>query len=98
MQRIPLPIMIVMLGLVGTLAADAQTYVTYHCRDGSEVSAVSFSGERRIHLQLDGRALTLPRRIAIRGDRYSGSGVSFWIVKGTATLRRGGRSTTCTPY
>jgi len=97
MPRVPLPIVVVVLGLGGALAAQAQTYATYHCRDGSEVSAVSFAGERRIHLQLDGRALTLPQRVAIRGARYAGSGVSFWIIKGTATLRRGGRSTACTP-
>ncbi|HWV54183.1 MliC family protein [Pseudorhodoplanes sp.] len=77
------------LGLVFFAAsAQAQTFVSYTCADGSNVSAAFFKGEKRMHLQLDGKSLVLPQRLSASGARYAKGGVSFWIKGQEATLRR----------
>ncbi len=60
-----------------------------HCR----VFPVRF----RAHLQLDGKALTLPKRVALSGSRYQGKGVTLRITKaGVTTLKHAKRPvTTC---
>ena len=74
--------------LLGAGAAGAQTFVSYSCADGSSISAVFFKGEKRMHMQLDGKALALPRRLSASGARYAKGGVSFWIKGQDATLKR----------
>jgi membrane-bound inhibitor of C-type lysozyme len=69
-------------------SARAQTFVSYTCADGSNISAAFYKGEKRMHMQLDGRAVVLPQRLAASGARYAKSGVSFWIKGLDATLRR----------
>lgn len=66
----------------------AQTFVSYLCADGTRISAVFFKGERNMRMQLDGRALSLPQRLAASGARYAKGGVSFWIKGQEATLKR----------
>lgn len=68
--------------------AFAQTFVSYGCVDGSHVSVAFFKGDNRIRMQLDGKALALPKRVALSGARYAKSGVSFWIKGQDATLKR----------
>jgi len=65
--------------LTGQLPACAQTYFTYHCRDGSEFVAAFFEGDRRAHLQLDGKAVTLPKRVSMLGSRYAKGGTTLRI-------------------
>jgi membrane-bound inhibitor of C-type lysozyme len=69
-------------------ASSAQSFVSYICADGTRISAVFFKGERSMRMQLDGRALSLPQRLAASGARYAKGGVSFWIKGQEATLKR----------
>ena len=44
-----------------------------------------FQYDNRAHLQLDGKAVTLEKRLALSGSRYSGGGVTLRITKAAAT-------------
>ncbi|HYC17013.1 MAG TPA: MliC family protein [Pseudolabrys sp.] len=81
--------------LAGQLPARAQTFFTYQCRDGSEFIAAFFEGDRRAHLQLDGKALTLPKRLSMSGSRYAKGGITLRITKTAVTLKRGQQLTEC---
>ena len=81
--------------VIGPPAA-AQTFLTYQCRDGSEIGVAFFPGDRAAHVQVDGKALALPRRVSITGARYSKGYVSLTIKKTAVTLKRGKRTTECT--
>jgi membrane-bound inhibitor of C-type lysozyme len=81
---------------VGPAPALAQTFSTYQCRDGSEFVLALYEGDRAAHLQLDGRALALPKRLSVNGTRYSKGDVTLRITKaGATTLTRGKKSTQC---
>ena len=55
----------------------------------------SSEGDKRAHLQLDGKAVTLPKRISLSGSRYAKGDISLRITKTGITLKRGKRSTEC---
>jgi membrane-bound inhibitor of C-type lysozyme len=80
----------------GPSAAAAQTtFQNYRCADGTEFIAGFFQYDSRAHLQLDGKAVTLAKRLALSGSRYSGSGVTLKITRGgAATLKRTKRPVT----
>jgi membrane-bound inhibitor of C-type lysozyme len=82
--------------LVGGPPAAAQTFQTYHCRDGSEFVVAFFAGDRSAHVQLDGKAVALPRRASMSGSRYAKGDMTLRITKTVTTLKRGKRSTECT--
>jgi membrane-bound inhibitor of C-type lysozyme len=90
-----------LLGLLSTLAAFAvapavaQTFLTFHCADGTEFVMVVREGARSASVQLDGKAVTLPRRLSISGSRYSAGRIALRVKQNTATLSRGRRSTEC---
>jgi membrane-bound inhibitor of C-type lysozyme len=92
--------LITLLGAAGIAIAQppvlAQTFVTYHCRDGSEFAVAFFKGDRSAHLQLDGKAVALPRRASLSGSRYRNGDITLRITKTVTTLKRGKRSTECT--
>ncbi len=77
-------------------AASAQVFLSFHCADGSEFVTAFFAGTRSVYVQLDGKALTLPRRISLSRPRYAAGGVTLWIKDRAATLRRDRVSTECT--
>jgi hypothetical protein len=81
--------------LIGQSAAFAQTFRKYNCYDGSQFILAFFEGDKRAHLQLDGKAITLPKRIALSGSRYAKGGISLRITKTVITLKRGKQSTEC---
>ena len=81
--------------LAGQFPAGAQTFFTYRCRDGSEFIAAFYEGDSRAHLQLDGKAITLPKRMSMSGSRYAKGGITLRIAKTATTLKRGRRSTDC---
>ena len=81
--------------LFGQLPVSAQTFRTYRCYDGSEFVLAFFEGDKRAHLQLDGKALTLPKRISLSGSRYVKGDISLRITKTGITLKRGKQSTEC---
>src|SRR5262245_7612065 len=80
-----------------TGAAAQSSFRNYRCADGSQFTAGFFQYDRRAHLQLDGKALTLPKRVALTGSRYQARGVTLKITKtGVTTLKHGKRpATTC---
>src|ERR1700755_3116605 len=76
--------------LVGTIAGlsevSAQTsFQNYRCADGTQFVVGFFQYDARAHLQLDGRAVTLTKRISLSGSRYAGSGVTLKMTKAGAT-------------
>jgi len=81
--------------LTGQLPARAQTFFTYQCRDGSEFIAAFFEGDRQVHLQLDGKAVALPKRLSVSGSRYAKGDTTLRITKTATTLQRGKRLTEC---
>lgn len=81
-----------------TSAAFAQaTFRNYRCADGAQFIVGFFRYDSRAHLQLDGKALTLPRRVAMSGARYQAKGVTLRITRtGITTLKHARRPvTTC---
>jgi len=81
--------------LIGQLPVFAQTFRTYRCYDGSQFILALFEGDKRTHLQLDGKAVTLQKRISLSGPRYAKGDISLRITKTGITLKRGKQSTEC---
>ena len=82
---------------LGSSAVSAQTttFQNYRCADGTQFIAGIFGADSRAHLQLDGKAVTLAKRLALSGSRYSGNGVTLKITKaGSATLKLSKRPVT----
>ena len=77
-------------------AALAQsTFRNYRCADGAQFMVGFFQYDSRAHLQLDGKALTLPKRVALSGSRYQAKGVTLRITRaGVTTLKHAKRPTT----
>ncbi|WP_454618755.1 MliC family protein [Bradyrhizobium cenepequi] len=82
--------------LAGWSQASAQSsFRNYRCADGTEFIVGFFQYDSRAHLQLDGKAVTLLKRLTLSGSRYSGSGVTLKITKaGLATLKHARRPAT----
>lgn len=79
-------------------AAVAQSsFRNYLCGDGTQFMVGFFQYDPRAHLQLDGKAVTLPKRVALSGSRYSAKGVTLTITKaGVTRLKHAKRPfTTC---
>jgi len=76
--------------------ASAQTFQSYRCADGTQFIVGFYKYEKRAFMQIDGGPVTLARRFAISGARYSGRGVTLKITKSATTLRHARRpATTC---
>ncbi|HXH47453.1 MAG TPA: MliC family protein [Bradyrhizobium sp.] len=68
--------------------ANAQTFRNYRCADGTQFIVGFYDGDKRAFLQIDGEPVTLGRRLAVSGARYSGAGVTLTIGKaGTTTVK-----------
>jgi membrane-bound inhibitor of C-type lysozyme len=80
--------------LTGPASALAQTFESYHCADGTRFLVGFFKYDSRAHLQIDGKAVTLRRRLALSGSRYSGGGVTLVIRKAGTTVRHARRPLT----
>jgi membrane-bound inhibitor of C-type lysozyme len=78
----------------GLSPAWAQTFQSYHCADGTQFIVAFFEYDSRAHLQIDGAAVTLGRRLALSGSRYSGGGVTLKITKAGTTVKHAKRPTT----
>ena len=74
--------------------AFAQTFRSYSCADGSQFIVGFFEYDQRAHMQIDGRAVTLGKRLALSGSRYSGSGVTLKITRAGTTVKHAKRATT----
>jgi membrane-bound inhibitor of C-type lysozyme len=75
--------------------ARSETYYAYRCDNGAEFTVTMFPDTRAAYIQLDGRALTLPKFFSITGARYRKAGVTFWFRGDRATIRRGGVRSEC---
>jgi len=84
-------------GISGARQADAQTFKTYRCADGTQFIVGFYDDDKRAFLQIDGEPVTLAKRLAISGTRYSGAGVTLRIPKtGPTTVKHLKRpATTC---
>jgi membrane-bound inhibitor of C-type lysozyme len=80
----------------GSSGASAQTtFRNYRCADGTQFIVGFFQYDSRAHLQLGGKAVTLSKRLALSGSRYSGSGVTLKITRaGASTLKNARRPVT----
>jgi membrane-bound inhibitor of C-type lysozyme len=78
----------------GSAPALAQTFQNYHCADGTQFIVGFYPLDRRAYLQLDGGAMTLARRLAASGSRYSGRGVTLKITGTGTTLKHARRPAT----
>jgi membrane-bound inhibitor of C-type lysozyme len=80
---------------IASSAAFAQTFQNYRCADGTQFIVGFFQYDARAHLQLDGKAVTLGKRLAFSGSRYAGSGVTLKITRaGVTTLKHAKRPVT----
>jgi membrane-bound inhibitor of C-type lysozyme len=74
------------------VAATAETFQSYVCVDGTQFMAAFYpSDPKRAHLQIDGKAVALKKRLALSGARYTGGGVTLKISKAGTTIRHGKR-------
>jgi membrane-bound inhibitor of C-type lysozyme len=79
----------------GASTVFAQTsFQSYRCADGSQFIVGFFGYDPRAHLQIDGKSVTLAKRLALSGSRYSGGGVTLKITKSGTTLKHAKRPTT----
>ena len=76
--------------------AQSQTFRTYACADGSQFAAAFYKYNPRFaHLQIDGKAVALKKRISLSGTRFSNNGITLRISKeGVTTLTHAKRPTT----
>jgi membrane-bound inhibitor of C-type lysozyme len=75
--------------------ATAETFQTYACADGSQFVAAFYPQDSwHAHLQIDGRAVALTRRVALSGARYTGSGITLTISKAGTSIKRRKRPVT----
>ena len=81
-------------GLAFAAPASAQTYASYGCESGIRFAAAFFDGYAAV--QIDGKSLLLPQRVAITGARYSKSGVVLTVKGLNVRLKHGGVTSNCT--
>lgn len=75
-------------GIFAARQADAQTFRTYRCADGTQFIVGFYDYDNRAFLQIDGEPITLARRLTVSGARYSGAGITLKIGKtGVTTVR-----------
>jgi len=90
-------LLVFVAGIVSGLpAAVAQTtFQSYHCADGTNFIVGFYPYDSRLYMQIDGREVTLLKRLALSGRRYTGNGVTFRITKaGITTVRHARRPET----
>lgn len=80
-----LTITMLAVGILNARQADAQTFRTYRCADGTQFIVGFYDGDKRAFLQIDGEPVALAKRLAVFGARYSGAGITLTIGKAGAT-------------
>ena len=85
----------VAIAAVPSAAFAQSSFRNYRCADGAQFIVGFFQYDSRAHLQLDGKAVTLPKRFALSGSRYQAKGVTLRITRaGVTTLKHARRRTT----
>jgi membrane-bound inhibitor of C-type lysozyme len=79
------------------IPANAQSFQTYHCVDGTQFIVGFYQHDPNAYLQIDGNPVILRKRVALSGERYSGRGVTLRFLKsGGISVKHAGRKvTTC---
>lgn len=85
-KAIVLAVTMLSSGILESRLADAQTFQTYRCADGTQFIVGFYDGDKRAFLQIDGEPVTLAKRLAVSGARYSGAGVTLRIPKTGPTM------------
>ncbi len=90
------------IGFAGSVAlaqsAAADAISLYQCSDGSQFALAFYEADSHAHIQVNGKALSLPKRLSPSGTRYSQSGITLRIGKDATTLKRPREPvTTCRP-
>jgi hypothetical protein len=82
----------------GASSAAAQTFQNFTCADGAQFTAAFLKYDpKQVHLQIDGKAVTLKKRFTLTGSRYTARGISLTMNKSGTVLRHGKRGPTrCT--
>jgi len=87
-KAILLGITMLAAGISGARQAAAQTFQTYRCTDGTQFIVGFYDYDKRAFLQIDGKPVTLAKRLTVSGIRYSGAGITLTIGKtGTTTVK-----------
>jgi membrane-bound inhibitor of C-type lysozyme len=96
MKRSGIFLKVVMCAAVlGTAPLHAQTFQTYHCADGTRFAVGFYPYDPRAFVQIDGRQITLKKRVALSGTRYSGGDVTLRMTKtGATTIKHAKRRET----
>ena len=79
---------------VQTATASAQTFESYRCADGTQFIVAFYPNDKRAYVQIDGHAVTLRKRLALRGWRYSGGGVNLAMTATGIRLKHARRPVT----
>jgi len=83
------------VGGIAPASAQNTTFRNYHCADGSQFIVGFYPYDSRAYLQIDGGPVTLRRRLALSGMRYSGGGVTLKVGKdGHVTVKHARRPET----
>jgi hypothetical protein len=80
--------------LAGLTAASAQTFQTYRCADGTQFIVGFYPHDTNAYMQIDGQPVTLARRPAFQGSRYTGRGVVLKLTPEGAMMRHARRRAT----
>lgn len=72
-------------GIINAGPAEAQAFRTYRCADGTQFIVGFYDYDKRAFLQIDGEPVTLAKRLAVSGIRYSGAGITLVIGKSGVT-------------
>jgi membrane-bound inhibitor of C-type lysozyme len=98
MNRRKTIILAAILSGAGILAAVppaiAQSFQTYRCTDGTQFIVAFYAYDTRAYVQIDGRPVTLAKRLGLSGSRYSGGGVTLKITKAGTTVKHARRPVT----
>jgi membrane-bound inhibitor of C-type lysozyme len=84
----------IFVATIGSSPARAQSFQNYRCADGTQFIVGFFEYDARAHLQIDGKEVTLARRFAVSGARYSGGGVTLKITRAGTTVKHARRPAT----
>jgi membrane-bound inhibitor of C-type lysozyme len=79
---------------MGAAPASAQTFQGYHCADGTRFIVAFYDYDSRAYLQIDGRAVTLAKRLNWSGSRYSGDGVTLTMGRAGVAVKHAKRPIT----
>ena len=79
---------------VGPAPASAQTFQNYRCADGTQFIVGFFEYDKRAHIQIDGKAVTLAKRLELSGSQYSRAGGTLQITSESTTVKNDMRPAT----